>query len=129
MSKFKHHMTNNIVCPYCGYENINSWEVESGEQGSLGLIECGNCGKEFYATRDVEVTYTTHQAKYGTCTGCGAKNVVIEDYHSSIGKYHDLCTKCGYEQEKLFRAAEIERINKEIESERQAKADENSGSN
>jgi hypothetical protein len=94
MEKFDHEYTNNIVCPYCGYEDIDSWEVESGQE-DLGLIECGNCEKEFYATRIISVEYSTEKAKYGTCKKCGKEDVVVDGSYSSICKYEDFCVRCG----------------------------------
>lgn len=45
----------NAVCPYCGEENEDSWELD--ERG--GDTECGSCGKEYHYERDVSITYTT----------------------------------------------------------------------
>ena len=43
-----------ITCPYCGWEDKDSWEItESGE------VFCGECGKEFYVERIVYVKYTS----------------------------------------------------------------------
>jgi DNA-directed RNA polymerase subunit RPC12/RpoP len=51
----EHEYTKNITCPYCGYEDKNSWEYreESGD------IECPDCGKKFHYNRNVDVTYCT----------------------------------------------------------------------
>lgn len=84
-----------IVCPFCGYEFNNSFEYGKDYNEDLGLIECEDCGKEFYAVRHISISYNTIKAKYGTCKKCNAKNVVLEDYYSSIGKYKDLCSKCA----------------------------------
>lgn len=50
-----HQYTRNLVCPYCGYEDLNSWECthDSGEE------ICGSCGEEFEYEREVSVSYTT----------------------------------------------------------------------
>jgi transcription elongation factor Elf1 len=58
--KIEHEYTRNIVCPYCGYEDLDSWEVDSGEE-DLGIIECGVCGKEFLASRVIDITYCTEK--------------------------------------------------------------------
>lgn len=89
-----HEYTREIVCPYCGYEERDSWEVSPDEK-YLGLVECENCGKEFYAERMIQVTYSTERAKYGTCEHCKKENVVLEDYRGSLGKYENLCAYCG----------------------------------
>lgn len=56
--------TSYITCPYCGDENIDSWEVGKGvNDGDLGEQECGNCGKKFTAERECEITYSTYKIK------------------------------------------------------------------
>ncbi len=47
--------TDNIVCPWCGYENLDSWEfdVDSGD------TECHECEKPFRYEREISITYTT----------------------------------------------------------------------
>jgi hypothetical protein len=50
-----HSYTDEIVCPYCGSEQGDSWEL-SDDSGDL---ECGNCDKEFTYERDITVNYTT----------------------------------------------------------------------
>ena len=52
--------TDNITCPYCGVEMQDSWDVRSAEvEFDDGVIECGECGKEFLASRQCSVTYST----------------------------------------------------------------------
>ena len=94
MSKVNHKFTDEIVCPHCGDKWSDSWEVSPRDE-EIGLQECENCEKSFYAHRHIEVTYSTQKANYGTCKGCQTENVVIENYISSIGNYHDLCVECG----------------------------------
>lgn len=53
--------TEEIVCPYCGYEHQDSWEMEDDD----GDIDCDECGKTFYFTRNVEVTYSTSRIDEG----------------------------------------------------------------
>lgn len=50
----------NIVCPYCGYEDRDSWEVDFGP-GLEGETEhqCADCGQTMKAERCCTVTYTT----------------------------------------------------------------------
>jgi transcription elongation factor Elf1 len=60
--EYDHEYTRNIVCPYCGYEDQDSWEVMPREE-DLGVIECGMCGEEFEAERDVNITYSTYKLK------------------------------------------------------------------
>lgn len=77
--------TQELVCPYCGYEFTDSGEYRlDGEE----LISCPECDKEFYGGVNIEVTYYTEKAKYGTCSICGKKDVVVEDidYHNEKAK-------------------------------------------
>lgn len=47
--------TDELVCPYCGKEQSDSWEI----RGDSGDIECGHCGRTFQYERYVSVTYNT----------------------------------------------------------------------
>ncbi|MGI5848797.1 MAG: hypothetical protein ACOX8Q_01795 [Christensenellales bacterium] len=118
MAKIDHEYTRNIVCPYCGYEDIDSWEVESGEE-DLGLQTCGNCEKEFYAQRIVTVEYSTTEAEYGACSECGKTDTVIEDYTSSIsiGSYKALCVDCGHKKRRELKLHYIKTLGKEVTAE------------
>jgi transcription elongation factor Elf1 len=44
-----------IKCPYCNYEDEDSWEFDEDE----GTYTCGSCEEEFNVTREIEVTYST----------------------------------------------------------------------
>ena len=94
MSEIKHKDTKEIICPYCGYEFSDSWDYSSDLE-DIGLIDCENCDKSFYANRIVTIDYSTEKANYGTCKKCGAENVVIESRTFSYGSYTDLCIECG----------------------------------
>lgn len=72
MSEIKHKYTKEIVCPYCGYKFSDSWEINSNEE-DIGLVECGECEKEFYASRIITVDYSTEKARYGTCENAKQK--------------------------------------------------------
>lgn len=48
-----------IKCPYCGYEEQDSWEY----QGDSGEIECPECYKEFFYERILTVDYRTIEIK------------------------------------------------------------------
>jgi len=60
--EFDHEYTRNIICPYCGHEDQDSWEVMSGEE-DLGIINCGMCEEEFVATRNISITYCTEKVE------------------------------------------------------------------
>lgn len=56
MNKISCNYTDEVVCPYCGYEYNDSWEFYDYEEE-----ECCECGKSFYLSRHVEVTYCTEK--------------------------------------------------------------------
>jgi transcription elongation factor Elf1 len=58
--EINHEYTRYIVCPYCGYEDKDSWEICSGKE-DLGIVECGRCEEEFYASRIVTIEYSTYK--------------------------------------------------------------------
>lgn len=105
-----HEYTDEIVCPFCGYEFSDSWEYE-GDCEDIGLLECDGCSKSFYANRSISISYYTEKASYGTCKHCKDEDVVVEDYNSSIGNYESLCNKCGCLEIKRMRKAYIDSIN------------------
>lgn len=50
--------TENAICPYCGYEDYDSWEwAQSNEEEQD--VDCSSCGKEFHLHIDYDVSYTT----------------------------------------------------------------------
>ncbi len=58
MTETEHSYTHEIVCPYCGYEFGDSWEIGINEQ-DIGEVDCHQCEKTFMAYRNIEVTYNT----------------------------------------------------------------------
>ena len=58
----RHYRTPFITCPYCGYEDKDSWEVDFGD-GLEGDIDfgCGACGKQFRCSKHCEITYSTEK--------------------------------------------------------------------
>ena len=75
---------NNITCPYCGYEDKNSWEFDYDEETQQ---DCGRCGKEFNVSREISVTYSTSRIE---CKK-GEHKYKTEDYHITKSKFisHD----------------------------------------
>lgn len=45
--------TDKIVCPKCGYEFMDSWEMGDGE------IDCHRCETKFNVEKDCSVTYSS----------------------------------------------------------------------
>lgn len=50
-----HEYTNEVVCPYCGYKDRDSWELSDND----GETYCGRCDKEFAYTRNISISYCT----------------------------------------------------------------------
>lgn len=44
----------NIICPYCGHEETDSWEWNKDH-----TYECGECGKKSDLTVDYTIEYST----------------------------------------------------------------------
>lgn len=55
-----HEYTDEVVCPYCGYEFSDSWEFK---QDSYKSLDCDECGEEFSMEREVTVSYSTEKLK------------------------------------------------------------------
>jgi transcription elongation factor Elf1 len=49
--------TYQIICPYCGCEQSNSWEV-SPDKNDFSY-DCEECDKTFQVSREVLVSFTT----------------------------------------------------------------------
>lgn len=76
----KHNNEKNITCPYCGWEDNDSWEFDEDE----GVVTCGSCEKEFNVTRNIEVTYSTSRIE---CEE-GKHNYKIDGYHIHKQEYN-----------------------------------------
>ena len=50
-----HEYTSEVVCPHCGYEHGDSWEMSDGN------YECPECNEPFDLERIVSVSYTTRK--------------------------------------------------------------------
>lgn len=53
-----HELTDELVCPYCGYEFSDSWEC--GEDSDD--YQCEKCSKRFVYTSDTTRTFTSSKA-------------------------------------------------------------------
>ena len=58
----EHEYTEEIVCPWCGYETGDSWECsDEGEE------ECPECQKKFNYSRNIQVSYSSWRSKCDKC--------------------------------------------------------------
>lgn len=53
--------TDEVVCPYCYFEHTESWEWFQGPTNVNRTLKCENCNKEFKASDDWYVIYTTEK--------------------------------------------------------------------
>lgn len=102
----EHKYENQIKCPYCDWEDNDSWEFSEDS----GVQVCGGCEKEFNVTRNVEVTYSTSRIN---CEEDGKEHDYREhEYHLFKRDYNagewinlpenkwqykriDMCSICG----------------------------------
>ena len=61
MSDIDTDYTDEIVCPYCGYKFMDSWEVGVGYED--GDTECDKCDGPFRWSRHISITYSTKKAE------------------------------------------------------------------
>jgi hypothetical protein len=47
----------NVFCPNCGHENLDSWAIGDGEEGTFE-IECSHCDEPLTITRHITIEYT-----------------------------------------------------------------------
>lgn len=57
--EINHKYTDEIVCPWCGYEERDSWDYPNSDDD----IKCPECGKVFSMERQTEVLYNTERKK------------------------------------------------------------------
>ncbi len=57
-----HEYTSDLVCPYCGNKESDSWEYRESD-GFTGEIECGRCEKHYKYETHVDVTFSTKKIK------------------------------------------------------------------
>jgi hypothetical protein len=55
--EFDHEGTDAIVCPHCGHEHPDSWEVSG--RFDAGQRRCGQCNGLYRWEREIITTYTT----------------------------------------------------------------------
>ena len=92
-----HEYTNEIVCPWCGYEFSDSWEWSDYEED----VECHKCGKLFYYERILTVEYKTTRER---CKNKGCEmalkkmygnNPSVSDRHGNVTVWQ--CRICDHE--------------------------------
>lgn len=64
MEEFDCWKQDQIVCPYCGYKNEDSWEYNEDDTSAF----CGSCDNEFKLSVNISVDYSTEK-KEDKCQG------------------------------------------------------------
>ena len=54
--------TYQITCPYCGYEDKDSWEFR-GDDGEEDEVICPSCEETMLCSRNITVTYSTRKTE------------------------------------------------------------------
>jgi DNA-directed RNA polymerase subunit RPC12/RpoP len=54
--------TDFVTCPYCGYEDKDSWEIQFDNNGQGG-VQCAECAKEFLVQQNISISYSTEKLK------------------------------------------------------------------
>ncbi len=98
MSDIDHEYTNEIICPWCGYEHDRSYEFFSKNDES-DAIECRECEKTFCGIRHVHITYSTMKPEvmttYPVCARCSSPLVKS----GKRGRPMKYCAACHQEPE------------------------------
>lgn len=73
----EHNYESNIKCPYCDWEDEDSWEFGEDE----GTVTCGRCDEEFNVVREIEVTYSSSKID------CSDREPEIEHKYDILSNY------------------------------------------
>lgn len=94
---YKYYGNDEAVCPYCDYEESDSWEIAQDSKDEKTLVECGSCDKQYLFERVVAVTYTTEKADCANnITEHKWENNVSAPRSYSVGK--QTCKTCFSER-------------------------------
>ena len=86
VEEFDTSYTEELVCPYCGYEHSDSWEIGDSENSST----CNNCDKNFKFDQQISRTFST----YPTCQP-GDEHKFNEWQHYLGKRWTRYCTICS----------------------------------
>lgn len=99
MEKLDTEYTDQIVCPYCGEVDRDSWE-STGAQDEQREMQCGSCGKNFIYTTHISVSYSSSQCD---CLN-GGEHKWCKPQRRYDGVFFKKCADCGEIQ--LFKHVE-----------------------
>ena len=61
MSEIDHEYTNGVICPYCGEEQDDLWDIDGAYTEDETRMDCQDCGKEFASYCHVSHSFTTYE--------------------------------------------------------------------
>lgn len=98
-----HEYTSEIVCPHCGYESGDSWEMDDND----GSMDCGECEKDFNYTRIIAINYST--SKISCDDRSHAYGLDSHFLHSDEHIWYriEICDKC--DNKTYTKTTEVER--------------------
>lgn len=67
-------LTDEIVCPQCGHEFSDSWDIDC-EDGAT--VDCQKCDQSFWVVRIVSVNYTSMSLKKALRFLSGKERLVL----------------------------------------------------
>jgi hypothetical protein len=88
--------TDEITCPYCGFEFGDSWEYNfnNGEE----IEQCPECNKHFSCNRDVVATY--YSSKVPCMNGEGEHEWRFLWHHEPTNKFTYQCNRCNKREQR-----------------------------
>ena len=91
MTDIEKFMVDDIICPYCGWKDTDSWESNLNHDGECETLECPDCYKKFLMTFNLRVSYTLN----GLCKENGDEHDWESfDFERSDGKGRCKGRKC-----------------------------------
>jgi hypothetical protein len=61
--EFDCNYNSHAVCPYCGYVDYESYELE-GDDGECSIVDCCNCERQYRYIRHIDVSYSTSKINW-----------------------------------------------------------------
>jgi len=62
MKEIDHEDTSEVVCPYCGHKQSDTWELTGGDDEE-DTVNCGKCEKEFGYRTEITIDFTSWKLK------------------------------------------------------------------
>jgi hypothetical protein len=102
-------LTENCICPYCGYEDTDSWEL-SGDDGETNETTCGSCGEDFEYSRNITITFSSSKLK---CETCDLGSPQVWEHSKIPGRFMKMqeCKICKRSQSNIISIEEYKLLN------------------